>query len=415
MTTPPDAPAPHVRRALLAAGLIAVASITAFAARQAAPRTPLTIQVTAGSHDRTGTIVSFVMPPSFAAGGAVALRGTDAVLLPLQVDQSRRAWFVLPSLAAGATATFIVERVSGSATVASATRDRGNVTFAVGTRPIATFVGTPGSLPSPTIKPVFLRGGYVHPVRTPSGRIVTDDYPSDHFHHHGIWFAWTKTQFQGRHPDFWNVQAGTGRVDFEKIDTTWSGPVNAGVRARLKYVDVGGPSPVVALNEEWTTRVFAAGEGARPYNVFDVELVQTAIDAPLVLDEYRYGGIGVRGPASSRPLDNAFFLTSEGKDRSNGDATRGRWFHLGSRVDGAMAGIAILGHPDNFRSPEPMRLNPTDPFFCFAPPQLGGFEIKPGTPYVARYRLIAADGAADAGELNRLWTDYATPPVVTVK
>src|SRR4026207_769618 len=40
--------------------------------------------------------------------------------------------------------------------------------------------------PSTTIQKTFLRAGYFHPVFTPAGRIVTDDYPDDHPHKHGI-------------------------------------------------------------------------------------------------------------------------------------------------------------------------------------------------------------------------------------
>jgi hypothetical protein len=61
-----------------------------------------------------------------------------------------------------------------------------------------------------------------------------------------------------------------------------------------------------------------------------------------------------------------------------------------------------------------MRINPDDPFFNFAPTQLGPFEIKPGQPYVARYRYVVSDGPPDPKELDRLWNDYANPPQVTV-
>ena len=80
-----------------------------------------------------------------------------------------------------------------------------------------------------------------------------------------------------------------------------------------------------------------------------------------------------------------------------------------------MAGVAILDHPANFRHPQGMRLNPDEPFFCFAPEQLGEFAIEPGKPYVARYRFVVADGPADAAEINRLWNDYANPPAVKVE
>ena len=112
------------------------------------------------------------------------------------------------------------------------------------------------------------------------------------------------------------------------------------------------------------------------------------------------------------------FLTSDGgTDRSKGDnnETRGNWAHIGGRVDGGLTGIAILGHPGNALAPQPMRIHPDEPFFCFAPQQAGGLEIAPGKPLTLRYRFVVADGAPDKKELDRLWNDYAHPPKVTVK
>ena len=60
----------------------------------------------------------------------------------------------------------------------------------------------PGEFPRANIKEAFRRGGYLHPIHAPNGRVVTDDFPPNHIHHHGVWWAWTKTEFQGRQPDF---------------------------------------------------------------------------------------------------------------------------------------------------------------------------------------------------------------------
>ena len=84
-------------------------------------------------------------------------------------------------------------------------------------------------------------------------------------------------------------------------------------------------------------------------------------------------------------------------------------------IDGAKAGLAILCHPDNFRAPQPMRLHPTEPFFCYAPQQSGDMEIKPGNTYVSRYRFVVHDGPPDKAELDRLWNDFAKPPVVKLE
>jgi len=134
------------------------------------------------------------------------------------------------------------------------------------------------------------------------------------------------------------------------------------------------------------------------------------------LPEYHYGGMAVRGAASLMgATSNEIVVTSEGRDRSSADNTRARWAHISGRVDGALAGIAMLGHPDNFRAPEPLRVHPTDPYICFAPSRLGGWSITASQPFAARYRFVVTDGPADAALLDRLWRDYADPPIVTFR
>ena len=250
---------------------------------------------------------------------------------------------------------------------------------------------------------------------TPSGRSITDDYPADHYHHHGIWFAWTKTEFEGRHPDFWNVGDGTGKVEFVSLDRTWSGAVQAGFVSRNRYVDVSAPAPITVLNEEWKVTVYNVGRSGRGYRMFDLVSTQNlATSSPLNLPEYRYGGIGFRGHRQWLEKNNCDFLTSEGKDRNNGHATRARWCHIGGKIDGQPAGMAILDHPDNFRSPQAMRINPDQPFFCYSPSLIGDWKIEPGKPYISRYRFVVYDGLPDRNEIDRLWNDYASPVQVSI-
>ena len=374
------------------------------------------IVVSAGEFDRQNTVVSF--PFKSKTGQAYHLVDRKGASIPLQLDGTT-ASFVLRELKAGASASYNV--VPGAAKSrqlargAQLTRVQNRLEIRVGGRQVFSFVAEPDGLPSPDIKPVFLRGGYIHPVYTPKGRIVTDDYPSDHYHHHGIWFAWTKTEFEGKHPDFWNVGDLTGRVDFEKVITTWGGPVYAGFSSFQKYVALTGPSPKTALNEEWDVRVYNVGSVREPYFVFDIVATQEcASESPLILEEYRYGGMGVRGNREWRDKTKVSFLTSEGKTRADGNATRGRWCHIGGTVDGQLVGIAVLDHPSNFRAPVPLRIHPDDPYFNYAPSQMGRFQIDPGKPFVLRYRYVVSDGPPDAKLLDRLWNDYAHPPIVTV-
>ena len=379
-----------------------------------ASQKPVYVTVTAGAFDRKDSVVSFTMPKGMIAR-SYALRDDSGHVLPLQVEPDGTATFVLHELRAGMTRRFRLEEVKADAASMKLVRDHDRLTITAAGRKMLTFQGGPGELPSADIKPIFRQGGYIHPVFTPSGRVITDDYPPDHFHHHGIWFAWTKTEFEGRKPDFWNVGDGTGKVEFVALDKSWSGPVHAGFKSRNRSIDVSAASPVTVLNEQWLVTVYNVGQGSKPFILFDLVSTQDlATDSPLILPEYRYGGLGFRGHRQWLAKENCEFLTSEGKNRSNGHGTRARWCHIGGKIDGQAAGIAILDHPSNFRAPQAMRINPDQPFFCYSPSLTGDWKMEPGKSYVSRYRFIVYDGAPDRAELDRMWTDYANPVTVTI-
>lgn len=374
-----------------------------------------TLSVEAGAYDRRHTITSFTMPEGLD-GLAFYLRDEAGAAVPLQVDDDGVAWFILDRLDAGQTKTYRLEPAHASPpTGVVVQQDGGAVRFSLGAQPVVQYYAEKSPLPRPGIDALYHRGGYLHPVYTPRGRVVTDAYPPNHLHQNGIWAAWTNTVFQGRTPDFWNLGQGTGTVEVEALDRTWGGPVHGGLRARHRYVDLSAPEPVTALHEQWELRVYGVSSAERPVHVFDLRLTQTtATDSALVLPTYHYGGVGFRGRWEWNGPDSTTFLTSEGKDRSNGHATRARWCHIGGAVEGGPAGLAVLGHPDNFEAPQPMRIHPTEPFFNFAPSQAGRWSIAPGTPYLARYRFVVYDGLPDPADLDRLWNDYAYPPVVRV-
>ncbi len=397
-------------------GLILVVSLF----ESTAARKSFTLTVAAGSLDRRETVTSFVLPTD-AEGKFYALRDEAGRVIPLQMDASRQATFVLPELKAGTKKSYLLEALksdpSSAATGVQIVTEGHRLNFTSAGHQLIGYQ-LEGELPRPNIDPLFLRGGYIYPVYTPSGRTVTEHYyhPSPrHLHQQSIWFAWTKTEFEGRSPDFWNMGAGTGKVEFVALDETASGPIYGGFKSRLRYVDLTATPPKTALNESWEVKVYRLMQSARPYTMFDlISTQECATASPLILPEYHYGGMGIRGHRDWDGKDNCFFLTSEGKDRSNGHATRARWCHMGGRVDGQLVGIAVLGHPDNFRAPQPVRIHPTEPFFNFAPSQMGPWEITPGKPYISRYRYLVYDGPPDADELNRLWNDYANPPQVTI-
>jgi hypothetical protein len=144
--------------------------------------------------------------------------------------------------------------------------------------------------------------------------------------------------------------------------------------ARLKMVDLSAPTPVTALNETWQVTVYDVGGASRPVRMFDLVTTQSCATAdPLILPEYHYGGFGFRAAGAwNGPGDAARYLTSEGiTDRIKGNNSRARWCFIGGPLkEGAFAGTATLGHPDNFRAPQPVRLHPNMPYFSFVSKKL---------------------------------------------
>lgn len=413
MTTSRTTPRARARMMSIAATLLlGILTLTA------AQRTLPTVVVDPGKLARAETIVSFPLPARIN-GESLQLRALDGdAAIPLQITKDRRAWFIARGLHANEVTRYRIEPTldrTESTPVAEAHTSSDGIDLRLWEQSVLRYRTDKHALPRADIKPIFKRAGYIHPIRTPTGRIVTDDYPPNHIHHHGIWAAWTRTEFQDRKPDFWNMGDGTGTVEFEAVLDTWSGRVQAGFRARHRYVDLSAPTPTTVLTDLWEVTLYAAGQSKTPHRIFDLISTQELVSStPLVLPEYHYGGVGFRGPRSWDGAANTIFLTSEGKNRSNGHATRARWCYIGGTVNNAQAGVVILNHPQNFRAPQPMRIHPTEPFFNWAPSQLGTWQITQAQPYISRYRVIVIDGPPDAAAIERLWQDYAEPVTANV-
>lgn len=377
--------------------------------------------VDAGAHARTHAPVSFPWP---GPETTLELHDPGGVRIPVQVSAGR-AWFLEPGLVAGTTRRYEIrtDTVPAAPHAGQAIRHDDAVELKVQGRTALTYLAGPGQLPRPDIRPGFRRGGYLHPVLTPSGHAVTDDYPPNHLHQHALWWSWSKTSFEGRAPDFWNMGQGTGRTDFEALDATESGPVFAGFRARQVYTDLLVKPPRLALRETWNVRIFALARPS-PHHLFDLESEQRAAgDAPLKLPKYHYGGFAFRGLWSWNGPTNVLYLDSNRvTNRVAANETRPRWFWMGGPAEGTppgtpppIVGLALLGHPANFRAPQPLRVHPTEPYTAWSPSQLGDWAIAPGETYLSRYRVVVLDGPPDPAELDRLWNDFAEPPAARVE
>lgn len=261
----------------------------------------------------------------------------------------------------------------------------------------------------------YRRSGYIHPVYTPTGQELTGDYPADHAHQHAVFFAWVKGTFDGKNVDFWNQAKKLGRIEFREVLNLSREEQRVSFRVKHAFMVKEGEQWVDALYEVWTVTVH---QTPADYFLFDIVSVQEcASDKPLILDEYHYGGMAIRGNSewlkenndrSINPGDLRF-LTSQGKDRWEGNHTRANWVALSGTIDGQTVSAAIFGSPKNFRAPQHVRIHPNKPYFCFAPMVEGPFKIVPDEKYVSRYRYLITSQAADVNTIEKHWDEYAAP------
>src|SRR5689334_19320304 len=103
----------------------------------------------------------------------------------------------------------------------------------------------------------YKRSGFIHPLYTPHGQMLTRIQPPDHYHHYGIWNAWTHTVFEKDTVDFWNIKGHQGTVRFVKFTERYFGTEFAEFTALLEHVAFKKDgTEKVALNEWQTVRVY---------------------------------------------------------------------------------------------------------------------------------------------------------------
>lgn len=269
----------------------------------------------------------------------------------------------------------------------------------------------------PGVNPLFRRSGFIHPLWSPAGKVLTRIQPPDHYHHYGLWGPWTLTRIEGREVDFWNLNKGQGTVRFAGLKSAFGGEEEGGFCVRQDHVDfTADKSGRVSIEELLEVRARPAQVEGRPAWLIDWNSRQKNIlDCPIIVEAYRYGGgLGFRA-TEQWTQENCTVLTSEGKTRREADGTRARWCDVnGGFEDGQRAGIVFLSHPANYSHPEPMRVWPPDAnngrgdlFFEFCPIRLERLILEPQKEYVFRYRMVVYDGTLRPETAEELWKSYA--------
>lgn len=258
--------------------------------------------------------------------------------------------------------------------------------------------------PPAGIDTVYKRGGFIHPLKALNGAVLTNLSPSDHYHHFGLWYAWTKTTFEGNEIDFWNLNKKQGTIrfrDFEQISDN-------GFKARLDHIVYpDSPNEKVAMHEELNIKVGEAGQDG--YYIDYNTILRCATSSPIIFEAYRYGGLVIRTREDWNDK-NAEMLTSEGVTRADADGSHARWCYFQGKTEKGDACILIVSCPANLNHPEPMRVwdktvNPAneDVMWNFSPTKEQPFTLIPGQSFHLSYRIYILDTKIDADKAEMLF------------
>lgn len=275
-----------------------------------------------------------------------------------------------------------------------------------GNRPV--FVYNFDTIPAPPGVPADrARAAYVHPIWGLDGEILTDDFPKDHYHHRGLFWAWPHVTV-GDEPkrDLWALSGI--RHGFVTWLARHQGTSSAVLGVHNAWLVEDRP----VLDERiWLTVYPAQGDE----QVIDLRCTFVPRGKPITLagaEGKSYGGVTLRfGP---RPERETTILSDRGDTPDDLPMTRLSWADLSARFDGrsTASGIALLVAPDHPDFP-PEWLTRHYGALCVGWPGVTPKTLPAGEPTTLRYRLIIHRRPGDRARLTAAQGGFADEAAAT--
>jgi len=352
----------------------------------------------------------------------VEIRGNKKHPVAYQIENKGKRvlhWIAMP---AATSVVFALEKGKplNSAAHIKAIRENGALTISNGNKNLLRY-NYKTVYPPKGIDTAFKRSGFIHPLWSPHGQELTRIQAPDHYHHYGLWNPWTHVVFEGDTVDFWNLKDRKGTVRFVDFVSVDAGPVYAEYQTLHDHVVFKKDgSEKVALNELQSVRIFQPQKG-QDYYIADITIqLNCATDEPVLLKEYRYGGLGWRATEKWNK-ENSETLTSEGKTRKDADGTKARWVILQGKIDDDYAGAVMMSYPTNYNYPEPLRIWPEnmngrgDVYANFSPTKDKDWLLEKGKTYTLKYRFLVYNGHVSKERAEAAWGDFTSPPAIKIK
>ena len=351
------------------------------------------------------------------------VKASTRTAIPFQIEEGKERrlyWTVTGGTSAGEKHVYELEKKQVKQPVwISATKREGALVIHQGKRDLLSYFFTT-VYPPAGIDSAYRRSGFIHPLWSPHGQVLTRIQPRDHYHHYGIWNPWTHVLYEGEVIDFWNINSRQGTVRFANFESIVDGSVYSEFEALHEHIVFKKDGAVkVAMNELHSARVICP-RNSQDYFYVDFYFKMNCSDqSPVTLLEYRYAGLGWR-TTGKWDNKNSMVLTSEGKTRKDADGSKARWCIVQGVIDDDYAGVVMMSFPTNYNYPEPLRIWPEnqngrgDMFANFCPTKDMDWSLMPGNDYVLKYRFLVFNGKTDGEKAESAWYYFANPPEIKI-
>jgi hypothetical protein len=235
------------------------------------------------------------------------------------------------------------------------------------------------------------RSTYIHPLYGLDGEVLSDDFPVDHYHHRGLFWAWPHVGVGGKDLDLWMLHGIEQR--FERWLTRQDGDTVAVLGVENGWYV--GPQKV--MQERIWLRVYPASDEAQ---AVDLVGCWEPTRGPITLggaEGKSYGGLTLR----FAPRTDTVITTPRGNGADDLAMVRLPWADLTGRFAGASrpSGAAIVIAPEHPDFP-PMWLTRHYGALCVGWPGVEPGTLEPGRPVSCRYRVWVHRGQANARKLE---------------
>lgn len=255
----------------------------------------------------------------------------------------------------------------------------------------------------------YNRANYVHPLYDLAGEELTEDFPPDHIHQRGIYWAWHQLWVgQRRVGDPWAAQRFLAEVRSIDVESNNDDSIALAVRAEWTSSLVTGVdgSPIPIVEERTTVRAHrrAGGDAAQDHRAIDFEIRLRALLPEVRIggseDEKGYGGFSAR---IKLPADVRFTGPRGPVEPKLEAVEAGPWVNIST----SNGGMAIMSHPANPGHPQPWVLRSAQSMQNPAWPGREPVAIPQDAerPLTLRYRLLLHRGL-DRAALERLYAEY---------